>query len=283
MDWSKSKIILIVALIITNCILFAYILNNNLIKKDSSSSPEFIKETISMLKDEGIEVDSYIPTNKTKLPSLLVEFESYDKDYINKKFFNGNGEIETPNKEVTKITFNKESLSIINTRRLIYENTMNITQKQKIDFNRAEELATIFLMDRGFDTSNMQCSYFKEEDGVYQMTFSKLYKGVSIERSYTNFTIDNGVVTSMDRLWINVKDQSENEIYLSSAAKSLLRLLDDSSDYYGKTVTDIDQCYYFDPESQGYVDDITRVTQGRAIPAWKIQFNDGTNTVADSF
>ncbi|MDO5040525.1 MAG: two-component system regulatory protein YycI [Peptoniphilus sp.] len=283
MDWAKSKIILIIALIITNIILFTYILNDYNARQDKTLSKEFIGKTVQLLEDEGIKLDTHIPTSKSKLPSLLVEFESYDKKDLNEKFFARNGKIEDPNSEFTQITFNTETLSIINTRRIIYENSMKITQKKEVDFAQAQELAKIFLMDRGFNVQNMQCNYFEEEDNVFRLSFSKLYEGVVIERSYTNFVIDNGVVTSMDRLWIDVKNKSQNEIYLSSAPKSLLRLLEDSSDYYNSTITSIKECYYFDPEEQGYVDDITRVMQGRAIPAWRIQFDDGTNTVVNSF
>ncbi|CDZ75588.1 hypothetical protein ING2D1G_1451 [Peptoniphilus sp. ING2-D1G] len=283
MDWAKFKIILIIALIITNIILFIYVLNNYYVRSDKTISNDFIEKTVQLLEDEGIKIDTHIPKNKSKLPSLLVEFESYDKNDLNEKFFARNGEIEEPNSEFSQITFNTETLSIINTRRIIYENSIRITQKKELDFAQAQELAKIFLMDRGFDIQNMQCTYFEEEDNVYRLSFSKLYEGVIIERSYTNFVIDNGVVTSMDRLWIKVKSKSQNEIYLSSAPKSLLRLLEDSPDYYNSTIIGIKECYYFDPEEQGYVDDITRVMQGRAIPAWRIQFDDGTNTVVDSF
>jgi hypothetical protein len=283
MDWSKSKIILIIALIITNLILFSYVLSNYFMVRDETRSDKFIKETIDILNNAGIEVDAEIPKSKTKLPTMLVEFESYDKENLNKRFFDRNGKIEDPNSEFTRINFNNESLSIINTRRLIYENSINITQKKDIDFKQAEKLVEMFLIDRGFDINNMQCDYYKKEGDRIYINYSKLYNGVVIERSYCNFIIDNGVITLMDRLWIRVLDKSKNDVYIDSAPKALLRLLDMSDDLYGEKIKKIEECFYFDPEEQGYVDDITKVMQGRAIPAWKIQFDNGTNIMVDSF
>lgn len=86
----------------------------------------------------------------------------------------------------------------------------------------------------------------------------------------------------MDRLWLNVTDISQSEVHLMPATKALLTLLDDN-DYYNKTVKNIDECYYFDPEEQGYVEDITKAERGRAIPAWRIQFTDGENIEIDNY
>lgn len=283
MDWSKSKIILIIALVITNLILLFYVLGNYFALKDKTNSDEFVKETVSLLKQSGIEVDTKIPRKKIKLPTMLVEFENYDKENLNKRFFDRNGKIEDPNSEFTRINFNKESLSIINTRRLIYENSINITEKKDIDFNQAQNLVEMFLIDRGFDTNNMKCDYYQKSGDTVYINYSKLYNGLVIERSYCNFIIENGVIVSMDRLWIRVLDKSKNDLLIDSAPKALLKLLDMSEDFYGKKIKKIEECFYFDPEEQGYVDDITKVMQGRAIPAWKIQFDNGTNIVVDSF
>ena len=49
-----------------------------------------------------------------------------------------------------------------------------------------------------------------------------------------------------------------------------------------KTITRIEECYYFDPEEQGYVEDITKATKGKAIVAWRIQFSDGESIEIES-
>ncbi|MGO1581297.1 MAG: two-component system regulatory protein YycI [Peptoniphilaceae bacterium] len=280
MDWSKSKVILIIALLITNLVLFSYISIDQYEKEDKSRSKEFITKTTDLLAEKNINLAIKIPKNKISLPSLKVEFETYPQNELNKRFFDLNGSVESPNNEFTQIKFNTEIISILNTRRLIYENTMEIKEEKDLDFNEVQNIAKIFLLDRGFDVDNMEVTYVKKEGNKYNLSFSKLYDGIIIERSFTNFIIDNGVVTAMDRLWLNVLDKSNNQIELVSAPKALLSLLEDNT-LSNKTITNIGECFYFDPEEQGYVEDITKVMEGRAIPAWRIQFDDGENTEVD--
>ncbi|EFI41722.1 MULTISPECIES: two-component system regulatory protein YycI [Peptoniphilus] len=282
MDWSKAKNILIVALLIVNLVLFGYIFSNYYKTQDKSTSNSFINETLRLLEKKDITVDCYIPKNKIKLPSLRVEFESYSNPDLNEKFFKGKGIIETPSINFSRISNDSEMLSILNSRRLIYENSYPIQSTDDVDFREAQEIIKNFLIEHGFDISDMKCVYTKKENGKYYLNYAKLYHGVTVERSYLNFILDGDVVTYMDRLWLDILDKSQSDIRLISAPKALLTLLDES-EAFGRKITDIEECFYFDPEEQGYVEDITKAVQGRAIPAWKIQFDDGDDIEIGSY
>ncbi len=53
---------------------------------------------------------------------------------------------------------------------------------------------------------------------------------------------------------------------------------------YGKTITDISICYYFDPQKHNYLEDLGEARQGgRAVPAWRIQFSDGYKIFIDEY
>lgn len=281
MDWYKSKKILIIALLITNIVLFGYLSFNYYQNRDETTTSAFVKEVSQLLAEKDIKIheDAYIPKNKNKLPSLRVEFESYSASDINKRFFNSSGYIEEPNSGYTKINSGNELVGIINSRTIRYENSNKNGSLNISDTAQAENLAENFLIEKDFDISNMKCTFRSEEDGKYNLIYSKTFDDVVIERSYTKFVIDKKIgVVSMDRLWLNVIDKSQTDISLSSAPRALLTLLDDSSNY-GKTIVEIDECYYFDPEAQGYLEAI----QGRAIPAWRIQFSDGENVEVDNY
>lgn len=282
MDWSKAKSILIIALLITNSILFGFNLYNHNTTKDTTSSKSFAKETTNLLLEKGIKINSYIPKSRSKLPTLRVEFETYDAEDLNDKFFDNKANIENPSTDFSRINYKKELITIMNNRRMRYENSSNKKIYKIKKFSEAQTIANNFLLDNQFDTRDMEISHMSKSGKNYILNYSKTYDGIIIERSYTNFVINESGVVSMDRLWLNVTDKSEAEIYLMPASKALLTLLDDN-EFYNREITSIDECYYFDPEEQGYVEDITKAEQGRAIPAWRIQFKDGENLEIDNY
>lgn len=86
----------------------------------------------------------------------------------------------------------------------------------------------------------------------------------------------------MDRLWLNVIEEGSLKIHIWPASKALLSLIS-NGDYKDKEIVNVNMCYYFDPEAQGYVEDITKAKQGRAIPAWRIVFSDGESTIVEGY
>lgn len=282
MDWSKAKGILIIALIISNIILLGYVSYEKLSKSDKTLRKEFSEETLKYLNSKDIKVDTEIPNKSLKLNSLTVEFESYDGMNLNGRFFDNEGVVESVKTSLTTITKDKEIVSIINKRRMLYENS-----KEEILFNirssdSAKSIAEEFLKKRGYDISDMKLNFVKEENGEYHLYFSKMYDDIPLETSYTNFVVDNRGVKFMDRLWLNVVEESQKGIYTSSAAKALLALLT-KPEYHGRTIVKIEKSYYFNPEEQGYVEDITQALQGSAIPAWRIQFDNGESIGIDNY
>ena len=282
MDWSKAKSILIIALIITNSILFGFNIYNQNTAKDLLNSKKFVKETTELLNERGIKLDCRIPTYKDKLPTLRVEFETYNASNMNELFFEGRGSVESPNNSLTKISNGDKLITIINDRRIRYENSDEKKVYDIKELSEAKDIAENFLMKYKFDTNDMELTHSEESNGLFYLNYSKIHDGIIIERSYTNIIVGSSGIISMDRLWLNVTDISSASVTLSSASKALLSLLDEN-EYYNKTIKNIEMCYYFDPEAQGYVEDITKAEQGRAIPAWRIQFTDGENIEIDNF
>src|SRR5690606_9906755 len=114
------------------------------------------------------------------------------------------------------------------------------------------------------------------------LEYSKVYKDTFVERAYTNFQIDGRGVKRFERLWLNVKEIGDTKIYISTAPKSLLNLLG-MKELYNNSITDISLCYYFDPEKHEYIEEPGEAKQGRAVPAWRIQFEDGYKVYIDDY
>lgn len=282
MDWSKAKGSLIIALILTNLILLAYVGYNYYTLRDETTTGSFLKKTQKLLSTHDIKVSSYIPTTKSKLPTLAVEFESYTDESVNRRFFQNKGEVFHPSSDRIEVVHGEEYVNVVNNRRLFYENTEETSRYNIRNEKDAQEIVENFLLEHKFDNRDMELSFVKQEDGKYYFNYSKIYENVVLESSYTKFVVDNRGVVSMDRLWLNVVEESKQTIQLCSAPRALLCLLE-KPECVGKTIVKMEPCYYFNPEDQGYVEDITRALQGRAIPAWKIEFKDGDSIVIDTY
>ncbi|MGF0095054.1 hypothetical protein ACQRC6_01320 [Peptoniphilus sp. SGI.035] len=282
MDWKKIKKTLIIALLVANAILFFYTNYTNFRLRNESTTRDFVREVTELLAEKNIKLDTKIPRKTKKLPSVLVSFETSTEEDINDRYFNGKGQIARPSTDLAEISCGSEYINLVNGRRSFYENRTK-ENKYKIDsLEEAQNIAQKFLLDKKYDTRDIYLSYYKIDDDKYILNYTKIFDSIPVESSYTNFVIDSRGVMSMDRLWLNVMDKSDQKIYLAPAPRALLTLLN-KVDYYNKTIEKIIPCFYFNPEDQGYIEDITRAVNGRAIPAWKVEFADGEYTVLSNY
>lgn len=280
MDWSKAKSILIVALLLTN-LLLGYVLLFNQDIVDATIEDDFIGKTIQRLKDKDIEVNTIIPKEKEELFGLVVEYEIQDPIELNNIFFAGRGDIEVKGEGLQIITHLDESLTILNDKLLIYENKAS---KNKYDIKSEEEAARLamdFMEDRNISSSDMEISFVKKTGENYSIQFTKVFEENYIESTFTNFILDNRGVLKMERNWLNMKEIGTTPIQISSAPKSILALLS-MREVYGKTISDISLCYYFDPKMQSFDINPIDTQQGTTIPAWRVQFEDGYKVIIDN-
>lgn len=283
MDWSKAKTILIIAFLITNAILGS-ILYTQGNKKDLTVTESFVEEVVEILEKKQIYVDAEISKEIPMLNNLEVEYEILDLNYINNIFFGGKGEINLKERDLIKVSKDKEDLTIFNKKILIYENN-NYNRKKlydNLDKEKAENIALEFLKDKKFQTSDMKLSFVKEKNKSYILEFSKIYDERYLEIAYTTIEVDNKGVKRVERLWLNALNEGDIPIYISTAPKAILDLLD-KEEFYGKTIIDISLCYYFEPKKDDYMTNPKDAKKGKSIPAWRILFKDGQKEIIDTY
>lgn len=281
MDWSKSKNVLIFALIITNLLLLLYVYGDRMKTEDGTLTRRFVEKTVEMLEKKGIKVEAKIPRKGMKLTSLRVEFETRLPEELNRSFFHNRATMLRPTQDLATLNYREETLNIVNRRRVLYERRAAGGGEAPGE-EEALRMALNFLEERGYPTQDMVCTRRETKGGQVSLRFSKIYEDVLVESSYTNMVVDAKGVRTMDRLWLNIIEISENEITMASAPKALLSLLT-KPEYANRTITDLEPCYYFNPEEQGYVEDITKAQEGRAIPAWRMEFDDGEVAIVDIY
>jgi regulatory protein YycI of two-component signal transduction system YycFG len=279
MDWSKAKTILIVALLITN-IFLAYFLFGDQEVGNAVLDPEFLEETEELLGRNGIVLDAQVPTETQQLYNLTVEYEEMMPGTINERFFGSQGAINRNEGAVVEIHHGDEVITLINEKLMIYENSGAETGMPMEDLDQAVDLAKGFLEERGYGTDDMGLSYWRKTERGYYLDFTKIFQDSYIELSYTVVIIEDGRIARMERTWLNTKEMEETDYKIVPAPKAILELLS-MEDASNKTITDISLSYYFDPEKQDYLDDYQQAKEGRAVPAWRVQFQDGYNVILD--
>lgn len=281
MDWSKAKTILIVAFIITNILLVVVLLSNNK-QTESTTKQGFVEDVTRLLKNKDIFIDTEISKEIPSLNTLDVEYEMIDISQINNNFFKGNGVMEAKSESTVEISKNNEYISITNKKILSYENRTQLDKYKNLTKQKAEDIALEFLKDKKYDISDMKLSYIKEENDNYNLEFSKLYNERYLETAYVNIMVDSRGVKNLDRIWLNIRSEGENSIYINTAPKAILSLLS-MEESYGRTISDISLCYYFDPEKHEYIKDPKNARKGRTIPAWRVLFDDGYKIIIDNY
>lgn len=280
MDLKLAKKIIIISLIITNIILFGFIYKKEAAYMDETNQKPFIEKTVELLKKKSIEVEAKVPRQNYNMNTLSVEFQTSEIEDLNKVFFGGTAEVEDPQGENGIIRGRDKTLILINRRRIIYEDQKpNGYNVQNIE--NAIDATKDFLLKHEFKNDDLiLVKSEKNDDGTYDIEYRKSYDQKLLETSYTNFTLNRNGIQKMDRLWLNVLEQSGKKLSTGSASKALLTLLD-KQNLNKKTIVKIEPCYYFDPEEQGYLDDITKALRGRAIPSWRIEFKDGSDIIIE--
>lgn len=281
MDWSKAKTILIIAFIITN-LLLAYVTigERNIIEPTFKDS--FIKDVRRLLEEKGISISTQIPKKTPNLYNMIVEYEEVDIKALNKQYLSGHGTMEQDQKGLNKIVKEYESILVLNNRLIVYENKNESSIYNSIDENEAIQLAKEFIKKGEFQTNDMVITFVKKEGETFYIEFSEVFNGIFIETAFTNLQIDKRGVKRFERLWLKQKQLGDVEIRINTAPKSILALLG-MQEIYGKNIIDISLCYYFDPEKHEYLGEPKEARQGNAIPAWRIQFDDGYKIFIDEY
>jgi len=284
LDWSKAKTILLIALIIVNLLIGSIFL----IERMEAKSHEFDEaEVINKLNEKGILLDVKIPTGNNELNGLVVEYEIYDANDINERFFDGEGSINYINEDIYEVSHENEIVTVINGKLLIYE--VETETEENLDYEimdspnssgRANEIAMEFMKNRGFSTDDMKLTFLSLTAEECYLSYSNIFDENYLETSFTTVETRNGKVFKMERTWLDVNQIEDVVLKTIPAKKALMELLM-REEVHGKTITDISICYYFDPEKQDYFSRYKEIVEGRTIPAWRIQFSDGYKIILD--
>lgn len=280
MDWSKAKSILIIAFIVTN-IFLAYMLFT--MKQDESEiviEDEFVEEVIKLLEKKDIKIATKIPKSISKLPTIYLEYEVYKPEEILPRFLGSYQDMAIGAKMYTNgektIKFER------NDKKLVYENKAITDDRNIKEMSRKQvlKMSEEFIINHGFDLKDVKLESYFEKDNIYRLIYNKKIDDMVIEETYMTLELSSSGVMSFERYWTRNIEKASQRLVVSSAPKSLLRLLT-REEYYGKTIKQIDLCYYFNVDEYKRSISLNDSTGGVASPAWRFIFEDGEKLFLD--
>lgn len=241
MDWTKAKSILIVALLITNCILgglYYYQYGG----RDVAPETE-IEATVSLLAGNGIHVDTVIPDKVKRMPVLFVKYDRTDEEKV---------------EEVLRDQ--RENKDFLPTERNVLK------------------LAGEVLAHSGFTEDTLVFDSIRDEgeNGIFVL-YKNVYDGIPIEKSGIVCTVKDGRVSDIQRVWLVPLAYGETKQKVIQANVALIQFMSDwVKEYEGQEpeavhIQDIRLVYWLDSS----VSPSDGVAEDTAMPAWKITYNGG--------
>ncbi len=275
MDWSKSKNILIIAFIITNLFLAYVLFMTEKDKYEIVVEDQLVIDVVKLLEKENIKIDTEIPRTSPNIPIISLEYEVYEPKKIVEKFL-GNYKEEYIKEEKIYTNQQKNVAFEDNNKRIIYtdESLQNKSDNKKISKKEALEKSEEFIVSHGFSLKDASLSFYSQKDEIHKIEYIKIINGIITEETNMQLEVSSEGVISFERYWVKGIKRGTVSMVASSAPKALLRLLT-REEYYGKTIKQIDICYYFNADKYKKNIEFNNSTGGLATPAWRFIFEDG--------
>ncbi len=266
MDWSKTKTILIITLIIVNIFLLYFY-----IEKPVKDHNVINDELITLLENKGITFDRQDYEFPQALKKIYVNYKEYDDEiiqnllgrnymknnalYINKDYY-----VEISEDNV--LTYARRGI-------LLGDNQMSETE--------AIHYGKEFLTGVGLYDSTVVLDEVKKEDDYIVLTYKKVVQERFVERSYMKLELFNNEVISLKRKWLihEISDNENNEVIpLEMAVYKFETQMNQSKDLIIENIT------------LGYVLEndvfVQNIQSGEAFPFYKFELSDGSEVYIEA-
>lgn len=245
MDWNKSNTILIIAFLIVNIFLCAYVYGNDIfVENDKEFELQFKQEVCNILEGKNILIDCDIPNTIENEPFLEVKYKIFYPTEKIVKLYLGNyeGEIE---RNIVNYENDNGILKIVGGKKLIFINK-NI-KKNQIEVNKdVDTIIKEFCKKKNICMDNFELNSSCLKEGFKHIIYTQKYNDYSLANSYISFYIKDNVVCQFEQQVVE-SCSPKATVKIKSAYESLLRLMQ-YEDIENHSIKGIEICYYTDED-----------------------------------
>lgn len=266
MDWSKTKTILIITLIIVNVFLLYFY-----IEKPTKDHNTIDEELITLLEDKGIYFEKKDYEFPLALTKLYVDYKEYgeesiinllDRNYMKNNALYINKDYYVEISEDNVLTYARRGI-------LLGDNEMS--EEDGVTFGK-EFLQAVNLYD-----STVVLDEVKKEDDYIVVRYKKVLDGRFVEKSYMTLELFNDEVISLERKWLShdvLNNESNQIIPLEMAVYKFESKMNASKDLKIENI------------ALGYVLEndvfVQNIQSGEAFPFYKFELSDGSEVYIEA-
>lgn len=223
MNWSKTKSILIIALLITNAVMLWYLYTQKRLQDNHSISDAMVyQDVLTVLKDRNIQV-AFKGIPKTEgIQAVEASYQTYDLEALVPRFLIGES---TLNSEGTEAHTLQGNLRIIDGIRLVYENRDLDESSNPPAEEEALEMARKFLSTHGYQVDeNTILSSVRVVGKDIEVVFNQQTSHRLIENGVMRLVVADQGIKSFERTWLRILKVREMTYEVIPPGRALLKL-----------------------------------------------------------
>jgi regulatory protein YycI of two-component signal transduction system YycFG len=259
MDWSKTKTILIFALIITNIFLGVVYF------RDTDDQPIAIDEQLQLLLDnKNVQIDDDVTTLPNAIDSIVVRYDIYKLDQIVQNFLGDDTRINAG-----VIQNDDYTLTIENRNELIVQAIDQPATTTTIAREKAIETAERYLINHGFNSGQILLDSAEKQDNYYKITYRNEFEDKFLKDSYMILHVHDQGVIYFKRKWLTVEEKLDNPRPIIPIEKAIYRFANQVNSDTAVKVEDIQLGYALENTL------IENVYSGEALPFYVFILDSG--------
>ncbi len=273
MNWSKTKSILIIALLITNAVMLWYLYSEKRLQDNHSISDAMVyQDVLTVLKDRNIQV-AFKGMPKTEgIQAVEASYQTYDLEAQAPRFLTGES---TLNFEGTEAHTPQGNLRIIDGIQLVYENRDLEESSIAPAEEEALEMARKFLSAHGYQVDeNTILSSVRVVGKDIEVVFNQQTSHRLIENGVMRLVVADKGIRSFERTWLRILKVREMTYEVIPPGRALLKLSetipDEPTAAQPVVITGMTLGYKLDTDAL-----ITDVLSGDLSPYWRFTTRNG--------
>jgi len=274
MNWSKTKTILIVALLITNAVMLSYLYSEKRLRDNPAVSDRMVyQDVIAVLKERNILV-AFQGTPKTDgVQAVEASYQTYELQTLAPLFLPSGFTI---NLEGTEAVSAKESLKVLGGTHLLYENNSLPEPIEALAEEEALEMARKFLSGHGYPVDeNAQLSSVKVSGKDIEVVYGQQTSHRQIENGVMRLVVSDQGIRSFERTWLRILKVREMTYEIIPPGKALLKLseeipMEDQLSGQQIAITEMTLGYKLDTDALN-----TDILSGDLSPYWYFTTRSG--------
>lgn len=270
MDWSKIKAVLIVVFIIIN-IALGYSLYSSYKSYDREIpvETEVFENVVKLLSDKNIDVQATVSSYREQLPSMTVEYETYDLEDYASKFLGEKYDV------IDGVAISGEkAIKVENRTALKFFHTLVLDEKNDATAESAKVVAERFLTQYGFEFEKEPWRVAQQGEFI-AVTYKEFYNGYYLDETYMVLEIYDNEVVRFSRKWFQNVTERDDQNKILPASEALFKVIERA---YSESVTYGDRMVIEKMELGYRFDDnilFFNIMSADIYPYWRITFSDG--------